>query len=404
MNGFTRPHYFAKYLIRKGYSTSVFPSAFLHFSYENLITDKSKFVKHEEDGINYVFVRTTPYKSNKSDRIINIMSFFTGLLSTSKTYAKENGKPDVVIASSPHMLTLIAGIKIAKRYKVPCICEIRDLWPEEVFTATNIKEKSIIGRVLTGLEHWIYKRADAIVFTKEGDVEHIKECKWDKTQGGKIDLAKCFYINNGVDLESFYPAMNNNVLPDEDLEDENTFKIVYTGTIRPMNNVGNIIDTAVLLREHEDLKFLIYGNGHEFEKIKDRIEKEKISNVVLKGYVDKKFIPYVLSKSSVNLLNYSAEKYNWTRGNSSNKLFEYMASGKPVIANVRMGFCIIEKYNCGVSLEESTPEALAQAILNIKNMNTDDYETLCENAKRGALEFDFKVLTEKLIDVIEGNL
>ncbi|HHT88756.1 MAG TPA: glycosyltransferase family 4 protein, partial [Clostridiales bacterium] len=46
------------------------------------------------------------------------------------------------------------------------------------------------------------------------------------------------------------------------------------------------------------------------------------------------------------------------------------------------------------------PEDLAQAILEIKNMPTEEYELLGENAKKGAENFDFKILTEKLIDVI----
>ena len=41
-----------------------------------------------------------------------------------------------------HPLTLVAGIKIGKKLKVPCICEIRDLWPES-FIAHNILKRTI---------------------------------------------------------------------------------------------------------------------------------------------------------------------------------------------------------------------------------------------------------------------
>ncbi len=79
-----------------------------------------------------------------------------------------------------------------------------------------------------------------------------------------------------------------------------------------------------------------------------RVENENLDNVKMKGFVNKKYIPYILSKSSVNILNYSQTQYNWSRGNSSNKLFEYMASGKPMISTVKMGYSIIEKYKCGI--------------------------------------------------------
>jgi glycosyltransferase involved in cell wall biosynthesis len=124
----------------------------------------------------------------------------------------------------------------------------------------------------------------------------------------------------------------------------------------------------------------------------------------MKGYVDKKYMPYVLSKSSINILNYSQSKYNWSRGNSSNKLFEYMASGKPIISTVKMGYSPIDKYDCGVSLHEDTPEALAEAILKINNMSPGRYSEISDNAKNGARDFDYKELTKKLISVMESQL
>ncbi len=63
---------------------------------------------------------------------------------------------------------MVAGIKIAKKLGVPCICEIRDLWPEAIFSFNKAKEKSILGKLLIKGEHWIYKKANALIFTKEG--------------------------------------------------------------------------------------------------------------------------------------------------------------------------------------------------------------------------------------------
>lgn len=77
-----------------------------------------------------------------------------------------------------------------------------------------------------------------------------------------------------------------------------------------------------------------------------------------------------------------------------------MASEKPVISTVKMGYCILEKYKCGISLDESTPESLARAILKVKNMDGVAYNNLAKNAAEGAKNFDFNVLTEKLVDVI----
>lgn len=390
-----RHYWFARNLITRGYEVTVFCANTYHNKTEFIDTGKRKFKLEAADNVPFLFVKTKPAVGNGFDRFKNILYFFKNLLGASKSYCKRSGKPDVILASSVHPLTMVAGILISKRLKVPCICEIRDLWPEAIFSFHMLKEKSLIGKILCAGEHWIYKRADALIFTKEGDVDYIKEKKWDIYHGGNIDLNKCHYINNGVDLEVFQKAKNEFVLEDEDLANSK-FHVVYTGAIRPVNHVDGILDAAALLKDVTDIQFLIYGEGNQSPDLKERIAREDLFNVKMKGYVDKKYIPYILSKSSINLLNYSSTQYNWARGNSSNKLFEYMASGKPIISTVKMGYCIIEKYHAGLSLENSTAEEFAQAILKIYHMPKEQYDVMGANAMNGARDFDCNILTDRL--------
>jgi len=401
INGFTRPYNFAKNLNDENYKTTIFTASYLHFSDINIINDSTPYVVENHSDIPFVFVKTPSSAKSTLARVKNMVTYYKNLFSVSKKYSKENGKPDLIIASSPHPLAMIAGIKIAKKFGVPGVCEIRDLWPETIFAFGKTKEKTILGKLLIAGEHWIYKKSDALIFLKEGDTDYLKEREWTSEQGGDIDLKKCHYINNGVDIHEFNRQIDNNVLNDEDLT-ENKFNVVYTGAIRPINNVGNLLDAASLLKEKKDIQFLIYGDGNQLVSLKKRVISEGLTNVKMKGYVDKKYIPYILSKSSVNILNYSQTKYNWSRGNSSNKLFEYMASGKPIISTVKIGYCPLEKYRCGLSIEKDTPEELAEVIKQIYQMPQEDYNKMSGNAKNGAKDFDYKVLTKKLGKVMES--
>lgn len=396
-----RHFYFAECLREKGIETTVFAANELHQTGDTVNTHGKPYLRTEEEGVPFVFVKTSRYQGNGISRVKNMLSFFFGLLRISKKYAKQYGNPDVVMGSSAHPLTSIAGILVAKRFRIPAIVEVRDLWPEAIFSFGKVKMDSFFGRCLSAGEKWMYVHADAIVFTKEGDVDHIREMGWDTEHGGKIDLKKCHYVNNGVKLDDYYRSIEKDVLADADLEDD-SFKVVYTGTIRPVNNVGNLLDTAKLLKNYKDIKFLIFGGGSQLESLQKRAADEKIENVVFKGFVEKKYIPYILSRSSVNILNYSQSQYNWSRGNSSNKLFEYMASGKPIISTVKMGYSILDKYQCGLSLEECTPRALSEMILRIHDMPAGTYAQMAKNAKEGAKDFDFSVLTERLCRVIES--
>jgi len=395
-----RHYWFAKNLIKEGYNATIFCANTYHNKTEYIDTGAKKYTTDVIDNIPFVFVKTTIALGNDINRIKNIVIFYFNLLSVAKKYAKINGKPDIIIASSVHPLTMIAGIQVAKKLAIPCICEIRDLWPEAIFSFNKVKEKSLLGKFLVSGEHWIYKKADALIFTKEGDVDYIKENKWDNLQGGDIDLSKINYISNGIDLEEFNRLIEEKKLEDSDL-DKNKFNVVYVGAIRPVNEVGNILDAAALLKDEVDIQFLIYGDGNQKSLLEKRVENENLNNVKMKGFVSKQLIPYILSRSYLNILNYSRTRYNWARGNSSNKLFEYMASGKPIISTVKMGYSMINKYKCGFELDDGSAKDLADMIIKMKNMPKERYNELGNNAKEGVKDFDFKFLTKKLISAVE---
>ena len=308
-------------------------------------------------------------------------------------FLKNREKPDVILASSVHPLTLVAGLKLAKRSNVPCICEIRDLWPE-TFLDFGFTKKNLIIKALYAMEKWIYKKADALIFTMEGGKDYIKEKHWEDS----VDLSKVFYINNGVDLDVYYKNIRDNTYIDKDLENNETFKVIYTGSIRPANGVENIIKCARHIKQNE-IEFLIFGDGSDKKRLEEYCFKNDISNVKFKGKVDKKFVPYILSKGDLSLLNYKQCKID-RFGTSQNKLFEYLASGRPVIANVHMGYDIIEKYQCGIAQEFNTDKEYADAILSIKKLPTDSYQRLCNNARQAAEDFDYKEWADRLEKII----
>lgn len=403
INGMDRPYDFGKKLLDDKYNTTIFSSSYLHYAGYNVITNNDLYTIYDKAKVPFVFVNTRGYNNNGLNRVLNMIDYYKNLFKVAKKFVRDGNKPDAILATSPHPLTMIAGIKIAKKLDIPCICEVRDFWPEVIFLSGRLSEKSLIGKALLKMEHWIYKNADSIIFLKPGDHTYLVDKKWDNENGGDVNLEKTYYINNGVNIDLFNEQKNNNTLEDSDLNNHK-FKIIYTGSIRPVNNLDKILDTAKILSDYNDIEFLIYGEGNQEEQLQNRVEKEDINNVKLKGYIDKKYIPYVLSQSSVNILNYSQKKYNWSRGNSSNKLFEYMASGKPIISTVKMGYSIIDKYNCGFEIEDASSDAIAETILYIKNLPKDEYTRLGANARDGAENFDFSVLSNKLTKVIEETI
>ena len=390
--GLHRPFEFGRYFIESGNKITVFCSSYLHYADLNLIKNRQKYLIQTFDGIPTVFVKTCGYKGSGFKRIINMFQFGFKLKKYAKRCSKVVGYPDIIIASSPHPMTMLAGLKIAKKFNVPCICEVRDFWPEVFFLGGKLKENGILGKILLKGEKSIYSKADAITFLKEGDHTYISDKGWDIEHGGNINMQKCIYINNGVDLKLFDYRITEKKYNDDDLK-TNKFIIVYCGTIRPVNNIDLILDTAKNL--NDEYLFLVYGSGSCVERLQNRIIKENITNVKLKGYIKNEYVPSILAQSSLNLLNYSNTVYNWSRGNSSNKLFEYLASGKPVLSTVKMGYDIIERYKCGFSVDDTTPQEIARKIVEINALPKNEYLQLCHNARIAAEQFDIPKLADK---------
>lgn len=392
-----RHYWFAKNLKLNGYEPTIFCANTYHNSSDKSVETQCKYSINQDENTKIVYVKTRECKTNGIDRVFNMLNFAFNLLFVTKKYEnKTKNTPDIIIASSVHPLTCVAGIFIAKRYKIPCIVEIRDLWPESIVEfSEKLTKKNILIKILYQGEKWIYKKADAIIFTRPLDYEYIKEKKWEK----QIPQKKCFYINNGVDLKEFDYNKEKYKIKDEDLDNNEIFKVVYTGSIRHVNNVEMLIDSAKKIKNSK-IKILIWGDGDNIQKIEKRIIDEKIENVELKYYIEKKYIPYVLSKSDLNIIHY---KYSsiFRFGTSQNKNFEYLASGKPILNTMKIGYDIVLEKECGYTVLNQSADNIAKAIDYMYNLKKEKYIKMCENSREVSKEYDFEILTKKLIEVIE---
>jgi glycosyltransferase involved in cell wall biosynthesis len=394
-----RHYWFADNLYKNGYIPTIFCSNQIHKTNDYINLNKKKYIIKNNNKFSFIFVKSSPYKSNGLSRILNMFTFYKNLFSVTKNYVKQYEKPDIILASSVHPLTLLAGIKIARRYKIPCICEIRDLWPESIFEYGSLKKHSLIGELLQLGEKWIYKKANKLIFTMPGGYDYIIDQNWQHI----IPKEKCFNINNGIDFHEFDYNKENYIIEDEDLENNNIFKIIYTGSIQRVNNLKIIVDVAKELKEYNKIKILIWGIGNELEELREYVKTEHLPNIIFKGYVEKRYIPYILSKANLNLLHCeytSLLKY----GISHNKNFEYLTSGNPILSTIKSNYDIVVENNIGSTVEIQTIDNIKNAILDFYSMiikHKELYDEMRLNARKTAEEYDFKVLTKKLINIIE---
>ena len=397
-DGGGRHYNFAKHLRAKSYAPVVFCCNAKHGGGGHFFDAAALWTERlaEEIETPFIFVRARAYTGNGKQRVLNMLDFYRNVQAAAIQYAKAHGAPDIVYASSVHPLTLVAGIRLARRFGVPCISEVRDLWPESIVAYSDRFTRSHpLMRLLYRGEKWIYEKSDALIFTVAGGYDYIVERGWDKS----IPREKVRHINNGVDLALFDENRERFRADDPALDDPAVFKAVYAGAVRRVNNLGLLLDAAKELKDPR-IRLLVYGDGDELDALRRRVADEGIENVSFRGRVEKKYVPSVISRADLNLVHWEMSPV-LRFGVSYNKLFEYLAAGRPIFSTVRPGYSIVEKYRCGADTQGFTPRELAEGVERIAALPESERAAMGGRARAAAANFDFAALTDKLIDLIE---
>lgn len=393
--GLCRHYYFSKYLSMDEYNVRILTASTIHNTNINMITGKEQYCEKDMDGVPYTFLRCSKYSGNGLSRIKNMLEFPVRIWRVYKKFEK----PEVILASSPDPLSAFSALLLAKWLKIPSLLEIRDLWPESIVCYEGMSPRNPIIVALRILEKWMYKHCDRLIFTIGGGYDYIKDRGWDK----QIPQDKVFHLNNGVDLEEF--DANKDALASEavQLSALNRFTVVYAGSIRAANNVELLLEAASELtkRGNKTIQFVVYGDGDYLSSLKERAEKEQLYNIEWKGRVAKATLPFILSRCGCSLLIYQHHDI-WKYGGSQNKLFEYLAGGRPVVTNLQMGYCLIKKYHAGISLQRSGAVELADALESMSVISRIEYEQMGKNARHAAEEYDYQQLTNRLKTILEG--
>lgn len=393
--GHLNRHYnLAKYLAKLGHKVTVIVGSKLHNTRTQIIKGKEFSSKYEHsESFDYFFVKTMDYGNSKIKRVFAMFQYIIN----AKKLIKTMDKQDVYIGSSAHPLASILAINLSRKNNCLSIAEVRDLWPESIIAYKILKKNSILVKIMYFIERWIYSSADRIVFTMEGGKDYIIDRGWNHKKWLKVDMGKIYHINNGVDLEIFRKNAQENIYENNEYSNTECYKIVYVGSIRKANQIDTLLDLAKLVNNHKII-FYIFGDGDFVETMKKRITKENINNVKYMGYVEKRYIPSILSLSDLNII---VGHYNpiYQYGISMNKLFDYFASGKPILTTFKSNYSLIERYKAGIEFETYDLTYMASEIDKL-SFNLKNQADMKEGAIRASYDYHFAKLAVAYVQCI----
>ncbi|MGB9763358.1 MAG: glycosyltransferase family 4 protein, partial [Minisyncoccia bacterium] len=275
--------YFCEYLAQKGYQIYVLTTFPIEFQ---------KFFKNLK-------VREDNYQNLKIIRVARpifhwnncFTHWISDLIFSFLSYKNSVNIPDVdlMIVIAPPYYYLGNAFKIARRRRTPLVVDLNELSLE-----TNIRSLSQFN-----FKNWFLQRQLNKIFEKVfAFITPTKALKNYLVFKFGISLNKVFYLPNGADIKFFTEKVDSSfIIRQYNLYDD--FIVSYTGILSEDQNPCILIETALLLKENKQIKFLIVGGGPLEEKLKIKAKELKLNNIIFIGLVPHSEINKYINLSDV---------------------------------------------------------------------------------------------------------
>lgn len=219
-------------------------------------------------------------------------------------------KIDTVITTSPPHSTQLIGLKLKKKLNINWIADFRDPWTD-IYYYKDLLHTRLVKRIDEKKEREVLEKADKVIVVGK----LLKENFY-----GKINQEKFVVITNGYDEEDF--EEHKHVRPEK-------FTITYTGTLSDQYNVAAFIEACKMLKS-KGVDFIIRFIGNVAEsKLNEFKNAGLLENVEIVNYVPhQESIKYLYNSSALLLV---IPDFNGNKGILTGKLFEYLASGIPIV-------------------------------------------------------------------------
>ena len=385
--GGTRHHELARFFAEHGHQVTIITSP---ISYLTGKAGKSKipWVEKQTDGEHITILRAYAYPAlhrSFAHRVVNFISF---MLSSFLIGLKVKNV-DVVWGTSPPIFQGMTAWAMARIKRIPFLFEVRDLWPAFA-VAVGVLRQPLLIKASEWLERFLYHRADLVVVNSPGYIQHVKE-----RGARRVEL-----VQNGTDTSMFNPGIDGTEFRRRN-GIEGMFVALYAGAHGLSNDLGVVISAAQKIQSCTNIVIVLLGDGKDKPALQAQAEGAGLSNILFLPPIPKVEMPYALAAADccIAILK-PLELYKTTY---PNKVFDYMAAGKPVVLAIdgviRM---VIDQAHGGIAVPPGHPDALADAILCL----ADDPEKATCMGLQGRIyveqHFDRATLASKFLDLLVG--
>ncbi|MEE4310900.1 MAG: glycosyltransferase family 4 protein [candidate division KSB1 bacterium] len=343
------------------------------YSYSN----EEKSIKYR--GIHLQRVRVSRYWIKKMRALVNVIPVYEAFLK--KRIKRFIIKNDIDVMHVHDLYLLGVSLKVSRELGVPVVSDLHENYVEAIKTYNWAN--SFTGKMLTRPRRW--EKLERKYLERVAHI--IVTCKEYK----KVLLHKYDFLNeknihvhlNVPDLYEFFSyEIDKKVLGGIE-----GFFIFYFGVIGERRGVFTCFDALKKIERESNIKLLLIGPvdkgiASEFQSnLNDPQIKDRIIHYPWK---DISLIPSYINASDICLSPLLKNGHHNTT--IANKVFQYMAMGKPlVVSDCKPQQEIIEEENCGLVHEAGNVDDLAEKVMDLFN-NPDLRQKMGERGRKAVME------------------
>lgn len=364
--GHTRHFELAKFLQTRGHELVIVASDLNYQTGKKTIERKGIFAEQTIEGVK--ILRSYIYPALHHSYFWRVISFFSFMFSSIYT-ALQVKDVDLILGTTPPIFQAVSAWFVAWIRRKPFLLEVRDLWPEFGVSMGVLKNPVVIS-LARWLEKILYNRASHILVNSPAYKDYMIN--------KNVPEKKITFIPYGTDIDMFNPNINGSSIRKE-LNLENHFVVLYAGALGQANDIDTILRAANRLTENEKIRFVLFGDGKERERLQNEANKMNLSNVIFAGVRPKKEIPQVIASADVCLA--ILQDVPMFRTTYPNKVFDYMAAGRATVLVIDgITRDLIESSYGGVFVQPNDDKGLADTILDLSN-NAEIVQQMGINAR-----------------------
>jgi colanic acid biosynthesis glycosyl transferase WcaI len=310
-----------------------------------------KWARTEETDWGFV-TRLHPFPTDKSNIPARAVAFggFTAL--ATGFGLRPRFRPDAVLAMSPPLILGISGAIVARRWRVPFVFNIQDVFPDVAVEVGAIVNPAVIATA-SWLERTLYRSSDAVTVLSEDLRDNVA------TKLGSRRPERVRVIPNFVDTARVRPQATETSYRRE-FGLDGSIVIMYAGNLGYSQPVELLLDAAAAMRDETDVRFVINGGGSARAGLERRAEG--LENVTFVGMQPKERLSEVLASADIHTV---LLKEGLARSSVPSKLYSILAAARPCVASVDPGTEVsrtLDQADAGVSVGPGDAEALTKAL------------------------------------------